>query len=78
MISIYIFVNENSIHIVYFDGKNNDMKKAVRNADTWTTSTVTGNDGALGFHNEIININGTLYAGCYNYSDKVTWFGALE
>ena len=73
-----IFVNENSTHIVYFDGKNNDMKKAVRNADTWTTSTVTGNDGALGFHNEIININGTLYAGCYNYSDKVTWFGALE
>jgi len=73
-----IFVNENGIHIVYFDGKTNDMKKAVRNADTWTTSTITGDNGALGFHNEIININGNLYGGCYNYTEKVTWFGALE
>lgn len=73
-----IFVNDSSVHIVYFDGKNNDMKKAVRNANTWTNSTITGSEGALGFHNEIISVNGTLYAGCYDYTNKVPWFGAIE
>ena len=73
-----IFVNETTVTIVYFDGKNNNMKKAVRNAEEWSTSTLVGEEGALGFHNEITSINGTLYGACYNYSEQTIWFGGVD
>ena len=73
-----IFVNGSTVYIVYFDGKNNNMKKAIRDENGWSTSTVVGDDGALGFHNEITSIGGVLYGACYNYSEQNIWFGAIE
>jgi hypothetical protein len=73
-----IYVNEDELTVVYFDGKNNNIKKAVRSGDTWTTSTLAGDDGALGFHNEIASIGGTLYAACYNYGGQTVWFEAID
>lgn len=73
-----IIVNGSTVHIVYFDGKNNNIKKAVRMNDTWTASDLAGENSALGFHNELIAINETLYGACYNYTEQTIWFEAVE
>lgn len=73
-----ILVNGNTVHVVYFDGKNNNIKKATRMNDTWTTSDLAGENLALGFHNEIITIGDTLYGACYNYTEETIWFEAIE
>lgn len=64
--------------IVYHDGENNDMKIARLTGDEWMIETVTGSNGPLGFHNEIININGRHYAACYNFQEHTVWFDTVD
>lgn len=64
--------------IVYHDAENNDMKIARQNGETWTKETVTGTDGPLGFHNELINIDGRHYAACYDYHQHIVWFDTVD
>ena len=73
-----IFVNGTSVSIVYFDGKNNNLKQASNNGGTWSTSTLAGAEGALGFHNELASHEGVLYGACYDYTNKTIWFSAVE
>ena len=73
-----IFVNGTTISVVYFDGKNNNLKQASNNGGTWTTSTLAGEDGALGFHNELASYEGSLYGACYDYTNKTIWFSVVE
>ena len=63
--------------IVYMDGYNADMKLARRSGDAWVLDVVTGADGARGFHNEAVNIGGTTYVGCYDFTARTIWFSAL-
>ena len=44
----------------------------------WATQKVTGDDGALGFHNELINIDGRHYGACYNYTTGKIWFASVD
>jgi hypothetical protein len=71
-------VNEDELTVVYFDGKNNNIKKAVRSGDIWIILIFVGDDGVFGFHNEIASIGGTLYAACYNYGGQTVWFEAID
>jgi hypothetical protein len=64
--------------IIYFDGENNDMKIARLNGESWNNETVTGDQGPLGFHNELIEIGGRHYAGCFNYHEKLVWFNTVD
>ncbi|MEC7985076.1 MAG: hypothetical protein VX278_07925 [Myxococcota bacterium] len=73
-----IYLNGSTLWIVYFDGKNNNIKKASLNGETWTTENLSGDQGALGFHNELTVANGSLYVGSYNYTDGVLWFEKVE
>ncbi len=71
-------VSGSSVQILYFDGFNNDMKRAVATGDGWQTETVTGDQCALGFHNELITVGGARFAGCYDYTNRTLWFDQLD
>jgi hypothetical protein len=74
-----IFMNGDLLSILYFDGYNNDMKLATLANGTWTTATLAGDDGTgLGYHNELIVSNGTYFAGCYDYTNRSIWLGAIQ
>ncbi len=72
-----ILVNGGGVHIVYQDGENNDIMQAKPSSGSFTYSKVSGDSGALGFHNEIASIGGTVYAACYDYTSRAVWFGAI-
>lgn len=65
------------VAVLYFDGVNNDMKLARERDSAWISETVTGTGAATGFHNETIEIDGTRYAACYDYTARTIWFSAL-
>jgi len=64
--------------IIYFDGQENDMKWTRSSGSTWETpSTVTGAEGARGFHNETVMVGETRYVACYDYTARTVWFSVL-
>lgn len=73
-----IWVDGTSVGILYFDGVNNDQKRATKSGAAWNTETITGADGALGYHNESVLIDGVRYDACYNYTSRSIWFSALK
>jgi hypothetical protein len=73
-----IFQNGDMVSVLYFDGQNDDLKLATRAGQDWTTSTIGGSDGTgLGFHNNVVLAKGTYYAGCYDYTNRGLWLGAI-
>lgn len=64
--------------ILYFSGYENDLMLATFNGSAWTTEKKAGDEGALGFHNEQVTLNGKHYAACYDYTKRTPWFGALD
>lgn len=73
-----LLASSGTVQIVYHDGKNNDMRRAYKSGEVWQSDRVTGEQGALGFHNEVISTGGQLWAACYNYTDRTLWFSALD
>lgn len=73
-----ILGDDGTPEIFYFDGQENDMKWTRAAGAGWETpSTVTGGEGARGFHNETVKIGETRYVACYDYSARTLWFSAL-
>jgi hypothetical protein len=72
-----IFLEDGSVSIAYFDGRNNDMKLAWQDGGGWSVDMVTGSEGALGFHNEVITSSKGTFAACYDYPNRTLWFSAL-
>ena len=68
---------ENGTVIAYQDSFHNDIKIASQNGSNWDLSTIGGTDAALGFHNTLINIEGNVYAACYNYTTEKVWFSSV-
>jgi hypothetical protein len=66
--------------VVYFDGRNNDLVAAAQGADaSWTRRTVSGNDGAHGFHNEVVQDGaGRWWVGTYDYTSRKLKVRRLE
>ncbi|MEZ4316635.1 MAG: hypothetical protein R3F61_04005 [Myxococcota bacterium] len=56
--------------IVYFDGQNNDMWLATTDGSTWSSQKIGGDDGAVGFHNEVALVDGKYYAGSYDFTSR--------
>lgn len=73
-----LFMNGSYPAVVYFDGRYNNVMLAQNAGDTWTTDTVAGDDEALGFHNEVIAVGGSHYAGCFDYTNRTVWFHKLD
>lgn len=73
-----LFMNGTYPAVVYFDGRYNNVLLAQNAGDTWTSDTLAGDEGALGFHNEAITAGGVHYAGCFNYTERTVWFHKLD
>ena len=73
-----LIVNSGAPQILYHDGRNNDLRRAYKSAELWQSDRVTGEQGALGFHNEVISAGGQLWAASYNYTDRALWFSTLN
>ena len=71
--------SQNGLVVAYQDSYNNDILIATQNADTWNTQSMGGvdGDGALGFHNELVEIDGTVYAATYNSTTETVWFSSV-
>lgn len=74
-----LFVRGDQPAIVYFDGRYNDEKMAVMNAQgTWDLTKLGGDDAAVGFFNEVIETRGHQYAGSYDYTNKTLFWKPLD
>ena len=74
-----ILGSTNGLVVAYQDSYNNDILIATQNGDSWNTQTLGGvdGDGALGFHNELVEVNGTVYAATYNFTTETVWFSSI-
>ncbi len=72
-----LFLDDGAAGIVYFDGFQNDMKLARRGSDSWQAEKLTGDQGALGYHNETVKIGDARYLACYDYTARSVFFAAL-
>lgn len=73
-----VFVKDGAPHIAYFDGVENDLRLATPNGSSWSLSPLAGTGAAVGYHNEVASVGGTVYAACYDYTNRNVWFGAAE
>jgi hypothetical protein len=72
-----LYAAGSDLAVLYFDGANNDLKRARGSGGAWSVETVAGDGAAVGYHNESVEIGGTRYAACYDYTNRAIWFGAL-
>lgn len=74
-----LFMRDGEPGIVYFDGHNNDMLYAQFTGSGWTKAQLGGDDGAVGFHNEVVQLgDGSWWAGSYNYTERTLFLTTLE
>jgi hypothetical protein len=69
---------DSGLLIAYQDAFNNDIKLASQNNSSWNIETLGGTDAALGFHNTLVDIDGSVYAACYNYTTEKVWFSNID
>jgi hypothetical protein len=74
---IALYDNGSDPGILYSDAANNDLKLARMSSGSWARDTVGGTGAALGYHNETVDIGGTRYVACYDYTARSIWFSAL-
>jgi len=60
--------------IYTFDGYNNDLLLAEQGADAWTIGKVAGDEAALGFHVEAMNVGSDVYVASYDYTNRFLFF----
>ncbi|MDP6931572.1 MAG: hypothetical protein QGG40_01590 [Myxococcota bacterium] len=73
-----VFALNGSPAIAYFDGANNDLLVAELDGGSWVSSTLAGDDAALGYHTEIAQDGDTTYIACYDYTQRDVWFQVLD
>jgi hypothetical protein len=66
-----------NLAILYFSGSSNDLYQTTESGGAWTSTLIDGDEAALGFHNETVEVDGTRYAGCYDYTNRTIWFSSL-
>ena len=73
-----IIATASGLQVAYHDAYNNDIKLAKQSADgSWSTQ-VLESDGALGFHNALVEIGDSVYAASYNFGEEVVWFSPVQ
>lgn len=72
-----VFVRNGNPAILYFDGDNNDQWLAEYDGTTWATRMVAGDGNAVGFHNEVVTINGKTWVGSYDFTNRTLVTSAL-
>jgi hypothetical protein len=72
-----LFFNGENPRVAYFEGRANDMKLAKLSASVWSSAVVAA-EGAVGFHNEVVQIDGKTYVACYNYTKRDVYFAEID
>lgn len=65
-----VFVRDGRVHIVYFDGYENDMKLAVETDEGWDIQVLGGEGVAVGYHNEVAFDGTRWWVASYNYTNR--------
>jgi len=66
-----IFMRSGKLSVTYFDGFNNDQVLITNEAEVgWVQEQVGGDDAAVGFHNEVVEINGVYWLASYDYTNQ--------
>lgn len=68
-----VFIND-APAVYTFDGYNNDLLLAEQTPDAWTIGKVAGDDAALGFHVEALNVGTDVYVASYDYTNRFLFF----
>ncbi|MEQ1503235.1 MAG: hypothetical protein ABMB14_13445 [Myxococcota bacterium] len=63
-----VYADGGEPRIVYDDAYDNDLWLASRAGGAWTTAKLGGDEGAIGFHNEVAYAAGRWWAGSYDYT----------
>jgi hypothetical protein len=72
-----LFLRDGLPAIVYFDGQNNDMWMATTDGTSWTREKLAGDEGAVGFHNEVAQAGGQWFVGSYDFTARTLYSKAL-
>ncbi len=64
--------------IVYFDGQDNDMWLATSDGAGWSTRKIGGDNGAVGFHNEVARIGDATYVGSYDFTAESLFLTTVQ
>jgi len=72
-----IFMKDGEPAVLYFDGRYNDMKMASHDENGWSTEKLGGDDGAVGFFNEAVDVRGRYYVASYDYTHHHLFFRGL-
>jgi hypothetical protein len=65
-----LFVRDGKVHIVYFDGHDNDAWLAVNEGGSWSLNLIGADGQAIGFHNEVVHLGDTWWAGSYDFTGR--------
>lgn len=65
-----LFLHDGNPAIVYFDGDQNDQWLATSDGTTWSTRKLAGDGNAIGFHNEVVHVNGKTWIGSYDFTNR--------
>ena len=62
--------HNDQMSVIYFDGHDNNMMRATQSGSDWSIATVGGDTSAIGFHNESAVVDGRLWAGSYDFTNR--------
>jgi hypothetical protein len=65
-----VFVKGGEAQVLYSDGQNNDQLVAKRDGNGWAIEKISGDDGALGFHNEVTKVGEDWWTGSYDFTHR--------
>ncbi len=65
-----IFERDGDLHVVYFDGHDNDSWLAVQESGGWSLNKIGSDGRAVGFHNEVMAVDGTWWVGSYDFTER--------
>ena len=63
-------IDDERLGILFFDGRENNMMLAVQTETGWDVETVGGDEGAVGFFNEVVEIEDRFFAASYDYTSR--------
>jgi len=72
-----LYFKDDKPGVIYFEGLSNDLKGATLEETGWDRRTLH-TEGAVGFHNEVIQIGGKVYAACFDYTKREVLFSEID
>jgi len=75
---VELFKKDGELAAVYFDGQNNDMLYVERSGQAWLDTNLGADEQAVGFHNEVVRVNGQYWAASYDFTNRSIYAREIE